>query len=87
MTPDDQTYLRVDLEEVAPGEFFIAVRWRHRKIAGLYLRGDQKYASEFLEVARHRILLVITDDKPDGMRGQVLQELARLSEDARLPRK
>ncbi len=87
MTLDTENHLRVDLEEVAPGEFFIAVRLRDRKIASLYLRGDQQYAEECLEVARLRILLTVTDGERGDTHEVVAQELARLREDVRHPRK
>ena len=87
MTPDSQNNLQVDLEEIAPGEFFIAVRLQNRRIASLYLRGDRQSADEFLEVARRRILLTVTGEEPGDAREMVAQELARLREDAGLPRK
>jgi hypothetical protein len=81
MTPDSQNHLRVDLEEVAPEEFFIAVRLQDRKIASLYLRGDRQYATECLEVARRHILVTVTEEGPGGLRGKVLQELMHLRRD------
>lgn len=87
MTSDGQNHLCVDLEEVAPGEFFIAVRLQDRKIASLYLRGDCEAAEKFLEVAQRRILLTVTGEEQGDTREAVAQELARLREDARLPRK
>lgn len=78
MTPDNYKHLRVDLEEVAPGEFFIAVRLQDKKITSLYLRGDRQYANECLEVARRRILLATTCEVPNSPEGKVLQELMRL---------
>lgn len=87
MTPDNNKHLRVDLEEVAPGEFFIAVRLQDRKIASLYLRGDRQYAIECLEVARRRILLTVTGVAQSDTREVVAQELVRLREDVRLNRK
>jgi hypothetical protein len=87
MTPNNQDKLRVDLEDVAPGEFFIAVRLQDRKIDSLYFRGDRQSAEDFLEVARRRIFLTITTEEPGDTREVVAQELARLREDVRLPRK
>ena len=81
MTPDSQNHLRVDLEKVAPDEFFIAVRLQDGKIASLYLRGDRQYANECLEVARRHILLTVTGEEPGGLRGKVLQELMQLRQD------
>lgn len=78
MTPDRLNHLRVDLEEIAPGEFFITTRLHDQKIASLYLSGNRQYADEFLEVARRRILLNVASDEPGGPLGKVLQELIRM---------
>ncbi len=78
--------LQIDLEEIAPGEFVIAVAWREKTLGSLYLRGDRPYATAFLEAARQRIVLAITGDGSDDVDGQVRRELIDLSRNIQRPR-
>ncbi|AWN45083.1 hypothetical protein DK419_01005 [Methylobacterium terrae] len=82
----DGNSLQFDLEEVAPGEFIIAVAWREKKLGSLYLRGDRPYATAFLEAARRRIVLAIAGDGPGDVDGQVRRELIDLSRSLPQPR-
>ncbi|AWB23350.1 hypothetical protein DA075_22640 [Methylobacterium currus] len=87
MTPDSENQLRIDLEEIALDEFFVVVRLRDRKIASLYLRGDRQYANECLEVVRRRIILTVTGEEPGDTREKVAEELTRLRDEIRPPRR
>ncbi|MCQ6512932.1 hypothetical protein NPN18_24500, partial [Vibrio parahaemolyticus] len=62
MLPNKIDNLRIDLEEIAPGEFVIFAHFQSRKIASLYLKGDRQYAIDCLELARRRILLTVTGE-------------------------
>ncbi len=73
------TPLRIDLDEVAPGEFIISVLWRERTLGSLYLRGDRREAAAFLDEARHRIVVAVTGDAPGDVDRQVQRELIDLS--------
>ena len=83
----DESHLRFELEEIAPGEFIISVVWREKKLGSLYLRGDRREATTFLETARQRIVLSITGAAPDGIDGQVKRELLDLSRNLQHPRR
>lgn len=87
MTPDSESQLRIDLEEIATDEFFIAVSLRDRKIASLYLRGDRQYAKECLEVVRRRVILTVTGDEPGDTREKVAEEFTRLRDELQPPRR
>ncbi|KMO11267.1 hypothetical protein [Methylobacterium platani] len=82
----DDTSLRIELEEVAPGEFIISIGWREKKLGSLYLRGDRDYAAAFLDAARQRIVLAIAGDAPGDVDGQVQRELIDLSRTLKQPR-
>ncbi|TGD96970.1 hypothetical protein [Methylobacterium nonmethylotrophicum] len=82
----DDSHLRFELEEIAPGEFIISVVWREKKLGSLYLRGDRHEATTFLEAARRRIVLSITGDAPADIDGQVKRELLDLSRNLHNPR-
>ncbi len=86
MTPDSESQLRIDLDEIAPDEFFIILSLRDRKIASLYLRGDRQYANECLEVIRRRVILTVTAEEPGDVREKVAEELTRLWDEFRPPR-
>lgn len=77
--PSQGTPLKVDLEEVAPGEFLISIVWREKKLGSLYLRGDRCEAAAFLEEARRRIVVAITGDGPSDVDRKVQRELIDLS--------
>lgn len=79
--------LSVELQEITEDEFFVVVSFQDKSVASLYLRGDRRYAAECLEAARRRILLTVTGLLPADPREAVAQELARLRDDVRLPRK
>ncbi|KMO44117.1 hypothetical protein VQ03_05015 [Methylobacterium tarhaniae] len=83
--PPQASHLQVDLEEVAPGEFIIAIVWREKKLGSLYLRGDRRYATAFLEAARQRIVLAIAGDGPADIDRQVQRELIDLSRTLQKP--
>ncbi|MCF4124691.1 hypothetical protein [Methylobacterium sp. SyP6R] len=77
--PPQGTPLQIELEEVAPGEFIISVLWREKKLGSLYLRGDRREATAFLEEARQRIVVAVTGDAPSDLDRQVQRELIDLS--------
>lgn len=77
--PSQGIPLKVDLEEVAPGEFLISIVWREKKLGSLYLRGDRREAAAFLEEARRRIVVAITGDGPSDVDRKVQRELIDLS--------